>query len=101
MAAFSLIDITEVHDEEIYSRYKERVPSELAAAGVIYLVRGGSVEVLEGSWRPERLVVGRFDSVEAARSWWHGPGYSELKAMRQRSTTTNMILVEGLHYERQ
>jgi uncharacterized protein (DUF1330 family) len=24
------------------------------------------------------------------------PGYSELKAMGQRSTTTNMILVEGI-----
>jgi len=38
----------------------------------------------------------RFHSVEAARKWWQDPSYSELKGMRQRSTTTNMILVEGL-----
>jgi uncharacterized protein (DUF1330 family) len=54
------------------------------------------VEVLEGSWQPKRVVVVRFDSAEAARSWWDDPGYSELKAMRQRSATTNLILVEEI-----
>jgi len=54
------------------------------------------VEVLEGTWQPKRVVVVRFDSAAAARSWWHDPEYSELKAMRQRSTITNMILVEGI-----
>ena len=46
-------------------------------------------------WRPRRIVVGRFDSAEAAHSWWAGQGYLGLKAIRQRSTTTNMILSWG------
>ena len=72
------------------------VLSTPAGHGGRYLVRGGQVETLEGNWRPHRVVVTHFDSVEAARSWWSDPAYSELKAMRQRSTTTNIILVEGL-----
>lgn len=95
MAAFLIIEVADVHDEESYADYRAQVPSELAAAGGTYLVRGGPIEVLEGSWIPKRIVVVRFDSAEAARRWWHDPDYSELKAMRQRSTTTNMILVEG------
>ncbi len=96
MAAFLIVEISKVHDEQTYAEYRERVPSNLAAAGAQYLVRGGPLEVLEGNWRPNRLVVIRFDSAEAALRWWNDPGYSELKAMRQESTTSNMVLVEGL-----
>jgi uncharacterized protein (DUF1330 family) len=96
LAAFLIVEVTAVHDEKTYSEYRGRVPSTLAAGGGAYLVRGGRVEVLEGRWRPKRVVIVRFDSAEAARSWWNDPGYSELKAMRQQSTTTNMILVEGV-----
>jgi len=38
----------------------------------------------------------RFDSIQAARDWWNSPAYAELKYMRQRSTNTNMVIVEGL-----
>jgi uncharacterized protein (DUF1330 family) len=96
LAAFLIIEVTEVHDEQTYAQYRERVPSTLAADGGAYLVRGGQVEVLEGSWQPKRVVVVRFDSADAAHSWWDDPAHSELRAMRQRSTATNMILVEGI-----
>lgn len=96
MAAFLIIEVTEVHDEQTYAQYRDRVPSTLAADGGAYLVRGGQVEVLEGSWQPKRVVVVRFDSADAAHSWWDDPAHSELRAMRQRSTATNMILVEGI-----
>ncbi len=96
MPAFLIVDVTDVSNEPIYAEYRKRVPSMLAAHGGSYVVRGGDVEVLEGNWRPKRVVVVRFESAEAARNWWRDPSYSELKVMRQRSTTTNMILVEGL-----
>jgi uncharacterized protein (DUF1330 family) len=96
LAAFLIIEVTEVHDEQTYVQYRERVPSTLAADGGAYLVRGGQVEVLEGSWQPNRVVVVRFDSADAALSWWDDPAYWELNAMRQRSTATNMILAEGI-----
>jgi len=96
LAAFLIVEVTEVHDEQTYAQYRQRVPSTLAAGGGACLVCGGRVEVLEGSWQPKRGVVVRFDSADAARSWCDDAGYSELKAMRQRSTTTNMILVEGI-----
>lgn len=92
MAAFLIVDVPGVNDEPTYPKYQQGAP----AHGGTYLVHGGQVETLEGNWRPNRVVVVRFRSVEAARNWWRDPTYSELKAMRQRSTTTNMILVEGL-----
>jgi uncharacterized protein (DUF1330 family) len=96
MAAFLVIDIQEVRDESEYAKYRELVPSQVIGSGGRYLVRGGPVEVLEGNWRPTRVVVLRFDSAEDARKWWSAPAYAELKAMRQHSTTANMILLEGV-----
>jgi|SRR5215510_15167933 len=96
MAAFLIVEISKVHDEQTYAEYREKASPNLAAAGAEYLVRGGAVEVLEGDWKPNRLVVIRFDSAEAARRWWSDPGYAGLKALRQNSTTSKMILVEGL-----
>jgi len=51
---------------------------------------------MEGDWRPNRMVVVRFNSAEEARGWSNSPGYAELNAMRQRSANSNMILVEGV-----
>ena len=96
LAAFVIVEINGVCDEATYAWYREEVSANLADAGGQYLVRGGNVEVLEGNWRPGRVVVVRFDSVQAARDWWNSPAYAELKSMRQRSTNTNMIIVEGL-----
>jgi uncharacterized protein (DUF1330 family) len=96
LATFLIVDVPEVNDEAAHAKYRQGVSSTLPAHGGTYLVRGGQVETLEGNWRPDRVVVVRVRSVEAARNWWRDPTYSELKAMRQRSTTTNMILVEGL-----
>jgi uncharacterized protein (DUF1330 family) len=96
LSAFLIIEIVAVNHPELYARYRDRVAPILAAAGGTYVVRGGDVEVLEGRWQPNRMVVVRFDSRVAARGWWKSSGYAELKAMRQGATTTNMILVEGV-----
>ena len=96
MAAFVIVDIADIHDEQVYAEYRHRVQGQVEAFGGTYLVRTGAVEVLEGRWRPKRAIVVRFDSLDAARRWCHDPQYSELKGLRQRSTTTNMILVEGI-----
>ena len=96
MAAYLVVDITAIHDEQTYARYRSQVSSGLEAAGGRYLVRGGDVEVIEGDWRPGRMVIVRFDSMEAAQRWWASPEYEPLRQLRQTSASTNMVLVQGL-----
>jgi uncharacterized protein (DUF1330 family) len=50
---------------------------------------------LEGTWRPERLVVLEFPSAERARAWWESPEYAPAKALRQSCATTDMVLIDG------
>jgi len=96
MSAYLIADIARVLDERAYGQYKSTVSKGLAAAGGRYLARGGTIDVLEGDWRPNRLVLVRFDSAQAAREWWASEEYAALKELRQAATQTNMLIVEGL-----
>lgn len=96
MAAYLIVEIAGVRDEETYAAYRARVSDQLRKSGGEYLARGGTIERLEGTWQPRRIVLVRFDSLADAKRWWSSDEYAELKAMRQASTDTNMIVVEGI-----
>ena len=72
------------------------VPPSLPAYGGKFIVRGGRTETLEGEWQPQRMVVLEFPDVEKAKAWWASEGYAEAKALRQRTSHTRMVVVEGL-----
>jgi uncharacterized protein (DUF1330 family) len=95
LTAFVIAEILEVLDDKAYADYRARVDATVAEAGGRYLARRNEIDVLEGAWRPRRLVVVEFPTAGAARDWWAGNSYRELKALRQRATQTNMVLVEG------
>lgn len=94
MAAYLIVQVN-VNDPERYESYKKMVPPTLEPYGGRFLVRGGKVENLEGSWNPARLVVIEFDSVERAKAWWGSDEYAEAKALRQATADTEMVVVQG------
>ena len=95
MAAYVLLDV-EISDAQAFERYKQLVPASLAAYGGSYLARGGRTEVLEGSWRPNRVVILRFESIEHARKWLSSDEYRPAREIRQKAAKTSMIVTEGL-----
>jgi uncharacterized protein (DUF1330 family) len=95
MAAYVIVDI-EVTDPAGFDEYRQRVPATLAAHEGRFLVRGGAYEVVEGSWRPRRLVVLEFPSLAQARRWYDSEEYREPKAMRLRTSKANIVFVEGV-----
>jgi uncharacterized protein (DUF1330 family) len=94
MAAYLIVDV-EVRDREAYEEYRKQVPASLLPYEGKFIVRGGASETLEGDWRPGRIVVIEFPTAERAKDWWNSAEYRVAKAMRQRSASTRMILVEG------
>jgi uncharacterized protein (DUF1330 family) len=63
--------------------------------GAEVCVRGGAIEVIEGDWQPERLVVLKFASSEQARRFEASPEYASARAARQGAAVMRMLLVEG------
>lgn len=94
MPAYVIVDI-EVTNPEEYEEYKRLAEASVAAYGGRYIVRGGSKEILEGSWTPRRFVILEFPDVAIAKTWWASPEYADGKALRQRCADTNMIVVDG------
>ena len=95
MPAYVIANVT-VKDPVRYEDYKRMVPATLVPFGGRFVIRGGNPEVLEGDWRPFRLVLLEFPSVERARAWWNSPGYAEARALRQATSKGTLIILEGV-----
>jgi uncharacterized protein (DUF1330 family) len=95
MAAYLIVDV-DIKDVAAYEDYKAKVPEFIRKHGGEYLVRGGAHEVVEGDWRPTRLVLFRFPDTAAIRAFIHDPGYQPLAALRHRIAETDIVMVEGL-----
>ncbi len=66
-----------------------------AMAGSTLLSFDQKPEVLEGEWHGSQTVVLEFESVEAAREWYHSDAYQEAAKLRQAAADCNGVIVSG------
>lgn len=79
-----------------YEEYKKFSSVAMQTYGAEVCIRGGKVEVIEGDWTPERVVLLKFPSVEAARAFNDSPEYALARQARQGAAVMRMVLVEGV-----
>lgn len=94
MNAYLVLDLT-IHDMQSFSEYVEKIPAVIARHAGSYAVQGQIPTVLEGDWKPDRLVVIEFPSRENAKEFLADPETQALFAIRHRSTTSQLLLVDG------
>jgi uncharacterized protein (DUF1330 family) len=94
MPAYVINDM-EVTDPQLFEEYKKLSPATVLQYGGKFLARGGRTQTLEGGWSPSRLVVLEFPSVQQAQAWIDSPEYAPARRLRQLSSNSNMIVVEG------
>ncbi len=94
MSAYVIVDIN-VTDPVGYEEYKKLAAPTVAAYSGKYLARGGKTEVLEGNWTPNRLVILEFPTVERAKQWLESREYASARAIRHKTATTNMVVIQG------
>ena len=95
MAAYVIAHI-DVKDPERYQEYIKMSPISIAKFGGRFIARGGRTDVLEGDWQPKRLVLLEFPSAERARAWWESADYAPAKALRQATSSGELVLVDGV-----
>jgi uncharacterized protein (DUF1330 family) len=95
MPAYVIVE-TDVHDAEQYEQYKAASPGAIASGGGRFVVRGGEMAVLEGDWRPKRLVMLEFEDLDAAKRWYESAEYQEAKRLREGAANLQMVAVEGV-----
>jgi uncharacterized protein (DUF1330 family) len=95
MSAYVIAQIT-VLDWEGFEAYREAVAPSIRAFGGDYIVRGGEVEVVEGSHDGRRIVILEFPSREQARAWWTSPEYADVKRLREDNAILDVIAIDGV-----
>jgi uncharacterized protein (DUF1330 family) len=94
-SAYILANITVTNPEQ-YEEYKKLSSAAMKAHGVEVCIRGGKAELLEGDWMPERVVLLKFPSVEAARNFNESVEYGAARKSRQGAAVMRMVLIEGV-----
>lgn len=95
MSAYVIVEI-EIHDPAAYDEYRKVVGPTLTRYGGKFIVRGGKIDVLEGSWSPKRIVVLEFESAARAREWYDSEEYRVPKQIRMKASKGNIVVVEGV-----
>lgn len=95
MAAYMIVNL-EVKDPQAFEEYRAAVPALIRKHGGEYLVRGGALEVIEGNWKPSRMVVFRFPSRDAIHAFFADPEYQPLLAIRQRAAYSEIVAADGV-----
>ena len=94
MRAFLICDV-KVKDRDWLRKYLELSQHSLAPYGGVFHVQAGKLEVIEGTWNPEVIILAEFPSMEQARAWYASSEYSAALAIKPQAIERNMILVEG------
>lgn len=95
MVAYVIADV-EVTNPAQYEEYKKLTPAAVAQHGGRFVVRGGSTAVLEGEWRPSRVIVLEFPSLDHAKKFYASVEYTHARRVRAGAAVMNIIAVEGV-----
>ncbi len=96
MAAYVISEV-EVLDPSLADTYRALAQESIAHYGGRYIVRGGTVEAIEGEWPGHRrVIVVEFPTMERAREWYGSAEYAAALEVRATALTRRLIFVEGI-----
>ena len=95
MAAYLIADM-EVTDAELLAQFSNRIGALVEAHDGRYLVRRGTIEVVESDRTHDRVVVIEFGDFGKAQAFVNSPEYRELAKIRSRSTICSTIICDGV-----
>jgi uncharacterized protein (DUF1330 family) len=90
-----LIAHIRVHDADAFEEFKALSGAAIKAHNGRVLVRNPQPDHREGGAQGLAIVI-EFDSIDAARDFYQSDAYSEARAVREKISETDLILVEGL-----
>ncbi len=94
-SAYIIANVT-VTNAEQYEEYKKLSSVAMKAYGAEICIRGGKVEVLEGDWTPDRVVLLKFKDVSQAHAFYNSPEYGQAIQARKNIAVMRMALIEGV-----
>jgi len=95
MPAYAVAHMRQVTMGPPIVEYLERIDATLAPFDGRFVVHGGQVEVVEGTW-PGHLIVIEFPDRARAHAWYHSAAYQQIVALRTDNSRSDVIVAEGV-----
>lgn len=83
-------------DDAQGARYRELAAASIAAYDGRYLVRGATIDAVEGAASTGRLVIVKFPSMAQARAWYASASYAPARVLRETALDRRLLFVEGV-----
>jgi uncharacterized protein (DUF1330 family) len=75
--------------------YLRRIDATLAPFGGHFLIHGGRIEMLEGTWVGHVIAIA-FPDLDKARAWYRSPAYQAIVGLRTDNSEGDTNLVNGV-----
>ena len=95
MPAYAVAHLQDVNVGPEIVEYIQRIDETLAPFGGRFLIHGGPVEVLEGTW-PGDLIVIAFPNRSQARAWYASPAYRRILPLRTGNSKGDTFFIDGV-----
>ena len=95
MAAYAVFIRDRLRDPETMRTYLDEVGATFEGHPVTRRVNHGAFEMLEGA-AMESVVIMEFPSIDAARAWYDGPAYREVRRLRHLAADYRVFIAEGV-----
>jgi uncharacterized protein (DUF1330 family) len=95
MAAYALAHMHSVEFGPQIIEYLQKIDATMDPFGGRFLVHGNPVELREGSWDGNLIII-EFPDLDRARAWFDSPDYQAIMALRTDNSVSDLILVGGV-----
>lgn len=95
MTAYAIGHLHDVNVGADIVAYLRRIDDTLAPFGGRFIIHGGPVELLEGSWSGDLIVIA-FPDKASARAWYGSPAYRAILPLRTNNSRGDVFLIDGV-----
>jgi|SRR5215469_6275130 len=95
MTAYAVAHMRHVTRGPPIVEYLQRIDATMAPFEGKFLVHGGEVQVMEGSW-PGFLIVIEFPDHDRAMAWYNSEAYQQILPLRTDNSASDVIVVNGV-----
>ena len=95
MATYAVAQLRNVVMGEAIAEYLHRIDATLTPFGGKFRVHGGQVEVLEGKWSGDLIII-EFADRQTARGWYASSAYQEILPLRTKHSEGDVIFIDGV-----
>jgi len=79
----------------MYKQYIDKVSPIIKSYGGKYLVRGGQTITFAGDWKPQRIIIIEFRSLDDLKKCFKSVEYKQIAHLRENSTKSRVIISQG------